>query len=128
MKFGKYFCGNEISEYGRKHGFVDYGTLAKAFDAVLNNNIINVEIGYWEQTSGFINNQEQIEELENEMEYTPDIFQYYIVDDAGAHLLEDYDEIVFYNDELDMYLWGVTHYGTAWNYVLTNIPCEKEND
>ena len=32
---GKYFYGNEISEYGQEHGYVDYATLAKAFDAVL---------------------------------------------------------------------------------------------
>lgn len=38
---GKYFCGNEISDYGQEHGFVDYATLAKAFDAVLNNDIIS---------------------------------------------------------------------------------------
>ena len=30
MKFGKYFCGNEISKYGREHGYVDYATLAKS--------------------------------------------------------------------------------------------------
>ena len=29
---GKYFYGNEISEYGQKYGYVDYMTLAKAFD------------------------------------------------------------------------------------------------
>jgi hypothetical protein len=38
--FGKYFYGNEISAYGKKNGFVDYATLAKAFDAVLNNDIM----------------------------------------------------------------------------------------
>jgi hypothetical protein len=26
---GKYFFGNEISEYGQKNGYVDYGTLAR---------------------------------------------------------------------------------------------------
>lgn len=51
---GKYFYGNEISEYGQEHGFVDYRTLAKAFDAVMCNDIISKtqEIGYWEQENG----------------------------------------------------------------------------
>ena len=31
------------------------------------------------------------------------------------------DEILFYNETLDMYVWGVTHCGTSWNYVLTDI-------
>ena len=161
-KFKDYFCGNKISEYGRKHGRVDYATLAKAFDAVLNNNIMSAT-GWenWEQESGQIDNQEEIdelqeqideltdiitadsteeqdaetnakieelenriEELEEEQDDMPEIYQFYIVSDNGAEILKDYGEIVFYNSELDMYVWGVTHYGTSWSYVLTDIPCE----
>ena len=154
---GKYFYGNEISEYGQEHGYVDYATLAKAFDAVLNNDIIQktYEIGYWEQESGFIDNTEEIEELndriselmldnendehtaeieelqaeidgleeEQHNSYNAEIYQYYIVSDNGAEILKEINEIVFYNEELDMYVWGVTHWGTAWSYVLTDIKC-----
>lgn len=159
---GEYFCGNKISEYGVKNGFLDYATLAKSFDAVLNNNIMQAtyDIGYWDQESGFADNseeieelqerieelqelitddsseeqdeeatrqieelQEQIEELETEQDEQPEIFQYYIVSDAGARTLEEINEIVFYNDALDMYVWGVTHWGTSWDYVLTSVPC-----
>lgn len=172
---GEYFCGNKISEYGLENGYVDYGTLAKSFDAVLNNEIIQktYDIGYWEQESGFVENEEEIEELKEEIEaledeqaeiidsvddymlyaekvnkvkeiedkidelngkieeleeeqensYNAEIFQYYIVDDNGAEILKEINEIVYYNEELDMYVWGVTHYGTAWSYVLTDIKC-----
>ena len=166
---GKYFYGNQISEYGLENGYVDYATLAKAFDAVLNNDIMRKtwEIGYWEQESGFIDNTEkieelqekidnieydindlieadesfedskqhlemvaevenlqaQIDELEEEQENYPEIYQYYIVSDNGAEILKEINEIVFYNEELDMYIWGVTHYGTSWRYVLTDIKC-----
>ena len=154
--FGKYFYGNEISEYGKRNGFVDYRTLSKAFDAVLNNEIMfkTFDIGYWEQESGMIDNSEEIdelreeieeldeendaekieelenkiEELEEEQNEYPEIYQYYIVSDNGARILEEFNEIVFYNEELDMYLWGVTHYGTSWDYVLTNIPCNANDD
>ena len=154
--FGKYFYGNEISEYGKRNGFVDYATLSKAFDAVLNNDIMSktFDIGYWEQESGFVDKsakieelrekieeldeeesaeeieelESEIEELEEEQEYQPDIYQYYIVSDNGARILEEFEEIVFYNEELDMYLWGVTHYGTSWDYVLTSIPCNAKED
>lgn len=153
---GKYFYGNEISEYGQEHGYVDYATLAKAFDGVLNNDIMQKTwdvIGYWEQESGFVDHTEEIEELqeqieelmldnendehtdeieelqdrinelEEEQDYTDEIYQYYIVDDRGAEILKEINEIVFYNEELDMYVWGVTHYGTSWSYVLTDIKC-----
>ena len=164
-----YFCGNEISEYGKEHGFVDYATLAKAFDCVLNNEIIpkTQEIGYWETYNGseyfyedndgnrydekskeeridelkeqlekmeeesdeYSELEQQIDELENMDPIYYDIYQYYIISESGASILKDYtDEIVWYNEELDMYVWGVTHYGTAWDYVLTDIKIEKKGE
>lgn len=159
---GKYFYGNEVSEYGQEHGYVDYRTLAKAFDAVMNNDIIQktIDIGYWEQESGFVDHSEEIEELQEEIEelmldnendehtekidelqekineleeeqenaYNAEIYQYYIVDGNGAEILKEAGEIVFYNDALDMYVWGVTHWGTSWDYVLTDIKCNVPYD
>lgn len=121
----KYYYGNAISDYGMEYGYVDYATLAKAFDAVLNNDIMNLtyDIGSWEQVSGIIDNTDEIEELENEQDYQ-EVYQWFIVDDWGARLLQDINEIVYYNETLDMYLWGVTHYGTSWDYVLTNIEID----
>lgn len=118
----KYFYGNKISDYGLEHGYVDYRTLAKCFDAVLNNNIIQKtwDLGEWELVSG----SDYDEEYE---EYT-EIYQYYIVSDNAVEILQEADEIVYYNKELDMYVWGVTHWGTSWDYVLTNIKVELENN
>jgi hypothetical protein len=65
----------------------------------------------------------EINELEEEQDYTDEIYQYYIVSDNGAEILKEINEIVFYNEELDMYVWGVTHFGTSWSYVLTDIKC-----
>ena len=122
----KYYYGNPISDYGMEHGYVDYATLAKAFDAVLNNDIMSLtyDIGCWEQVSGIVDDQEEIEELENEQNEYQEVFQWFIVDDWGARLLKEINEIVYYNETLDMYLWGVTHYGTSWDYVLTDIKID----
>ena len=166
-----YFCGNKVSEYGLKYGRVDYATLAKAFDAVLCNDItrlfyntIGGEYVEPEQVNGFIDNtdeidalqeqmdeildeyrdtddeqrervlQEQMDEiqskidaLQEEMDNPPEIFQYFIISDAGADLLQSCtDEILYYLPALDIYVWGVTHYGTSWDYVLTDIIIEKD--
>lgn len=160
-----YFYGNKVSEYGIKNGYVDYATLAKAFDAVLNNGIMKAtaDLGYWEQVSGMIDNseeieeireqieeleeqitadsteeqdeetsdkirelEEQIEELEREQDEPGEVYQWYIVSDPGSRILEEAGEIVYYNETLDMYLWGVTHWGTSWDYVLTNIAIDCE--
>lgn len=165
----EYFYGNKISDYGLENGYVDYRTLAKAFDGVLNNGIIEntMDIGYWEQVSGMIDNSDEIqelyneigsiqfdidieeyeneeelaemekkieelenkiEELENEQYNSTEVFQYFIVDDNGAELLSEINEIVFYNEYLDMNVWGVTHYGTSWDYVLTDIKIELDEE
>ena len=172
--YGEYFYGNKISEYGLQNGYVDYRTLAKAFDAVMNNDIISktAEIGYWEPVGGGDEYREDLNgniytpeeaaekidelreeldaltdaitdesseeedakdlersrELEEEIESLEDsryyeVFQWFIVSDQGAEILEEAGEIVYYNDALDMYVWGVTHWGTSWDYVLTNIRC-----
>ena len=184
---GTYFCGNEASDYAKENGRLDYATLAKAFDAVLNNDIIKntSDIGYWDIENGseeyykdnngnrytYDEKEERIEELEEKIEeleekireyedtinevmerdedyeenhvyiamnenisrideeiealedaHYEEIFQYFIISDNGAEILKDYtDEIVFYNEALDMYVWGVTHWGTSWDYVLTDI-------
>ena len=111
---GKYFCGNEVSAYGQEHGFLDYATFAKAFDAVMNNNIIGM-FDNWQLVNGSDYDEENDE-------YT-EVFQWFIVSDNGAQMIQDYtNEILFYNAKLDIYLWGVTHYGTMWDYVLTDIP------
>ena len=184
---GTYFCGNEASDYAKEHGFLDYATLAKAFDAVLNNDIIKntSNIGYWDIENGseeyyedndgnrytYDEKEERIEELETKIREYEDtinevmerdedyeenhvyiamnenisrikeeiealedahyeeIFQYFIISDNGAEILKDYtNEIVFYNESLDMYVWGVTHWGTSWDYVLTDIKlnCGEE--
>lgn len=152
----KYYYGNAISKYGLENGRVDYATLSKCFNAVLNNDIMQLtyDIGYWEQVSGTIDNSEEIEELvekrdeleeqnenspsqileneineindkieelEREQDGDQEVFQWYIVDEWGCHLLAKINEIVYYNEALDMYLWGVMHYGTSWDYVLTSI-------
>ena len=162
---GTWFCGNEASDYAKEKGYLDYATLAKAFDAVLNNDIIKntCDIGYWDIENGseeyyednngnrytYDEKEEKVEELEAKIEeleeieteeaeaqieeirediealedtHYDEIFQYYIISDNGAEILKNWtNEIVFYNEVLDMYVWGVTHCGTAWSYVLTDI-------
>ena len=170
--YGTTFWGNEANDYAKEQGYLDYATFAKAFDAVLNNSIMEntCEVGFWEQENGIIDNsdevealkeeitdienrlefltdeeieetqmlqeeidsiQDQIEELDEEQErsYNQEIFQYYIVSDQGAEMIKQYTEDpLFYNETLDMYVWGITHYGTAWGYVLTDVKlnCKEE--
>lgn len=122
----KYFFGNEISCYGVEHNRVDYRTLAKSFDAVLCNDItklfystINNEYNEIEYYNGT--------DYDEENDSYEDIYQYYIISSYGAEILERYtDEIVYYLPAIDIYVWGVTHFGTSWDYVLTDIKIDDQ--
>lgn len=45
-----------------------------------------------------------------------EIFQYFIISDPDF-LLEHTDEVVFHDEELDLYIWAIDHFGTAWSGV-----------
>lgn len=113
--------GKDISKYGLENGYMDYKCLSNIVgNTILNNNIINYEVDNWELINGVDYNEEKEEYI--------DIFEYYIIDNWGVEFLVKYtDEIVYYNEILDIYLWGITHWGTSWDYVLTNIEIVNEN-
>ena len=79
----KYFYGHEISKYGLEQGYVDYATLCKPINMVLNNDIMEKtsNIGFWEPVQGF----DEDEDGNNLQE----IFQFYIIDDNGAKMLQE---------------------------------------
>lgn len=113
-KYNEYYYGKKVSQYGLDNGYVDYGTLSNVVgDCVLCNAMekrlyITMDIA-----------------SDKEMY---DIFQWYIISYGGAQfLMHNTDETVFYDNELDVYVWGITHWGTGLDYVLTNIKL-KEKD
>lgn len=117
----RYFYGRKVSDYAAEHGKVDYGTLAKILEGAILNNTLFYKQDYWK----LINGQDYNEETENFIE----IFQYYIISEYGVDILKKYtEEIVYYNQELDIYLWGITHFGTPWDYVLTDIDIPDWTD
>ena len=170
------FCGHKVSDYGLENGRLDYATLSKCFDAVLCNNILevdpylfdNIESGdFWdyyydgeeitreeyEEKESQINEdledlylldledyteeeqskiKDQIAELENMRDKLEqievDVFQWFIVSYNALDLLKEAGELVLYSEKLGCYVWGVTHWGTSWDYVLTSIRLRKREE
>lgn len=114
----KYYYGQKISEYGIEEGFVDYETLSKVVgDAVSCDAMANRYGETLHEVSGNM--------FDEEGNFI-DVFQWYIISDYGAEFLIDKtDEIVLYDKELKIYVWGITHYGTHWSNVLTNIKISE---
>ena len=106
--YGNKVYGVEVSAYGLENGYLDYLTLSKIIgDCILNNTIREQTMEDWEMVNG---------------DFTDMVFQDYIISEYGYKFLAEHtDEYVFYNEKLDLYIWSVTHFGTSWDYVLTDI-------
>lgn len=78
------------------------------------------------------NQEDKIAEWEADIESLEDyevrdIHQYYLISEKAANILmeESEEEIVFYNDVLNAYIWGITFCGASWSEVLTDIPLNR---
>ena len=167
------FWGVELNEEELRSHRLSYYTVSKQFNAVLCNNIPevdpsifdNIESGdfylyydaygneldrnEWEEKKEQIEEvisdledqeweterQERIalnhiEELKKELddfeECPQEIYQYYIVGDSALWYLQKMGELVFYSELLDVYVWGVCHWGTSWDYVMTRIKLSDD--
>ena len=72
--------------------------------------------------------ERDIELLEKPVDYEwPEgITQYYIISECSAEfLIENTKELIFYNEELNMYLWAIFHFGNSWEIELTDIPLSE---
>ena len=105
--------GVEVSNYGLENGHLDYLTLSKIIgDCILNNTLRSETMEDWEMVAG---------------DFCDAIYQDYIISEYGYEFLAEHtNETVFYNEKLDVYIWGITHFGTSWNYVLTNVKLVAE--
>jgi hypothetical protein len=115
-----------LNEYEKEHNKISYKTLVERYfdNMILCNNIAN--------------NYEDLEviagsDYDEEEDTYKDIYQYFIVD--GCFDEEDLQKVgeelgvVYYNSNLDLYILGVDHFGTSWDYVLTDIePTENLNE
>lgn len=124
--------GTQVSHYGLEKGYLDYKALAGIVeDMILNNTLMTLdEFSYdWELFCG--EDQYGVDSKGNKCEpydddccevFVYDVYQHYIISENGALFLSEHtDEIVYYNSTLDLYVWGITHFGTSWDYVLTDI-------
>lgn len=117
MYDGKVF-GIEVSAYAKEKGYLDYRTLARMLEDVILNNSLRAAtlgiIGEWEIVAG---------------EFDKAVLQDFIISRYGFEVLKEYtDELVFYNDELNVYIWAVSHWGTGWAYELTNVRLENMDE
>lgn len=115
----------KLNHYEKKHNRISFYTLIKAisYEMILCNNIAEVDQEiFCNEVIGTLYDEETDE-------YN-DVYQYYIVNlacpiDILQKLNSDSLHIL-YSEKLDVYILAVTHFGTSWDYVLTDIePTEN---
>lgn len=128
---------DSVSEHGLDNGYCDYRSLSNRLDAmILNNDIFKAgDFEAWNPIDedliysiGENNREEEEEEVEfydTYLDILEDTYQWYMVNHRDAMVLTDFQQVVIYNEDLNVYLWCVGHFGTSWDYVLTNIKIES---
>lgn len=65
-----------------------------------------------------LNDEGEIDENSDPLE----IYQTYCITSSGAdYLKRKTNELVYYSEKANMYFWCITHFGTSWSIVFTNI-------
>lgn len=129
----KFYINDEskLNEYERENKKISYATLTKyLFDSMILCNELPktlAELGeYLEE------NQKSGIYYDDETGDYNEIYQYYIIgfnSSCTYDFLKKYcnDEIIlFYSEKLDLYILGVDHFGTSWDYVLTDFEYTTE--
>ena len=121
-----YLCKSRydnLNEYEKEHGKISYYTLLEYYDIsrILCNKLPEIDSSIYDNIeTGSLSYEE------DGKTYYNDIYQYFIID-FSPWMLDDIKEkysdelIISYSDLLDNYVLMVDHFGTAWDYVLTDI-------
>lgn len=126
----------KMGNYEKGRGYASYKTIVEYFigDIVLCNNITEIDESVYDnltiEEKYYNENDEEITEEEyynDDNAYcdnsVPDIYQYYLchVSDYDKEQCEKAGLILSHSDILDCDVLCVDHYGTSWDYVLTDV-------
>lgn len=107
----KFYVSNveELNEVEKKSGCVSYSRIIERYisNLVLCNNIEEIDELVWENMSN----------------YEDEIYQFYLcnLSEFEKETLLEYGIILSYSNKLDLDILCVEHFGTNWDYVLTDV-------
>lgn len=120
-----YISEKDLKPYEKQTGRVSYATAVDRFcgPILLCNDIVNVDPDIWcNIVCGDLWTTDDDTEDEGEM---CDVYQYYLchLNEYDIERLHEYGDplIIAYSEKLDLYVLMVTHFGTLWDYVTTDI-------
>lgn len=118
----RYINEKDLNAYEKDNKRLSYANLFYDDDAL----ILCNNIAYDYEDLELVNGDNYDEEYD---EYLEDIYQYYIIDyNTAQRLIDETNEIIYYHNRLDIYILGVTHFGTNWGYILTEFELVETED
>ena len=120
LKEYRWIHEDDLNDYEKEHNRLSYKNLFYNDDSLILCNNIAYDVDELELVSGDYYNEDG--------DYYEEIYQYYIIDESLADRLKDINKLIFYHNRLDIYVLGVTHFGTGWDYVLTDLKLVKDDD
>ena len=124
MKNNQEIYLDEVSEMAREENRLDYATMVKW---CTEGAMVFLNVSPWKMAEDWEKQNDEEENESEEEEYDEEVFQWFIIDgDAAQYFMRFTNELIYYSDFLDMYLLGVTHFGTVWRGVMTEWKIEEE--
>lgn len=111
-----YVNKNELNSEELRTGRVSYGRIVERFihNLLLCNSIVEIDQSVWDN----------IENLGEDTE----IYQYFLcnIDNYVKDQLQEWGFILSYSDMLDLDILMVDHWGTSWDYVMTEVEWSED--
>lgn len=114
---------DDVSEMAREENRLDYASMV---DWCTDGHMVGLNVSPWKMAEDWERQCESDEDDEDD-EDDYEVFQCFIISDNAAQFFMQFtNELIYYSEELDMYILGVTHLGTAWSYVMTEWKLEEK--
>lgn len=116
----KFYVGSkgQLNAEELRTGRVSYRRIIDAYiqDLVICNNITEIDYSVWDNLG----------EIDEDLE----IYQYYLCNLSSYEVeqLREYGILLSYSDMLDLEVLLVDHFGTSWDYVMTDIEWSENFD
>ena len=116
-----YVSKKDLNDEELRTGKVSYGRIVNRLigNLVLCNNIGNIDNSIWEQVA-----------ISGEVGDYEEIYQFYLCN-VPDYIIEWNKElntplIISYSEMLDTYVLMVNHFGTSWDYVMTDVEWSED--
>lgn len=122
---------DNVSEMAREENRLDYASMV---DWCTDGSMVSLHVSPWKMAEDWElqyesddDDNDEDENDEDEDDEDEEVFQWFIIGNNSArYFLKFTNELIYYSEELDMYLLGVDHWGTPWSGVMTEWKLGEE--